>query len=166
MIELGTGILLLLCSLCAQVVLWRVSLPRRHTHALLVLFATLPLLMAGVAWAFGHPLATSPALAARIGLFYAAYALAYIVIYSAIENESPTLAIVALVAKAGPAGCADAELVERFGRGTAMAARFAVLERGGWVRTEGDRISLTAEGQSYARFFELAAQLFGIRLGG
>lgn len=161
-----SGVLLLACSFVAQLVVWRVRLPRRHTHALLALFAGVPLIVAGVAWAAGHAVASSAAEAARIVLFYCAYSLSYIVIYSAIENESPTLAIVSHVARAGPDGSSDAELETQFGRGTAMAARFAVLERGGWIRTEGDRIVLTTEGRTYARFFDGAARVFGLTLGG
>jgi hypothetical protein len=49
-------------------------------------------------------------------LFYVSFALAYIVLHSAIEVDSPTLAIVSYVAKAGANGCSEAALFARFGQ--------------------------------------------------
>jgi hypothetical protein len=163
---LAAGILLLAVSFLVQLVVWRVALPRRQTHALLVLFGSAPVLVVGIAWATGHAPGFSAAQAFRVVLFYVSYALAYMVIYSAIENESPTLAIISHVAKAGAEGCDDADLSDRFGRGAAMTGRFALMESSGWVRSDGDRVRLSGEGRKYARFFDAAARIFGITKGG
>jgi hypothetical protein len=166
MIVLLTSVLLLALSFLAQLVVWRVSLPRRRTSALLVLFTIVPLIAIFVAWSVGRLPALSPAEIARVALFYVAYTLAYIVLYSAIEYGSPTLEIVSRVAKAGAAGCDESELMTFFGGEAKLATRFSFMEDGGWVRDDGELVTLTPRGRFYARLFDRAGRIFGLPKGG
>ncbi len=166
MAALLTAFSFLVLSFLVQLVVWRVALPRRHTPALVLIFAITPVVATIAAWATGHALQFSAAEAVRLALFYISFALAYIGIYSAIEMESASLAIIVYVAGAGNAGCDDAELSARFGQGSTIAGRFAVIERGGWVRSEGDTITLSPEGRFWAIVFESASRLFGLSQGG
>ncbi len=166
MAELLTGVALLALSFLVQVMVWRIALPRRHTPALLVLFAVVPLIAISVAHLIGYPIHFSAAQALRIALFYVAYSLVYISIYSAIETESATLSIVTYVASAGSAGRDDAELYARFGRGSTIEGRFEQIERGGWIARDGDTITLTPQGHFWAVLFELASRIFALSQGG
>ncbi len=166
MTVLLTSVLLLTLSLLVQLVIWRVSLPRRRTTALLALFTVVPLIAVLVAWASGHVPVLSPAEIARVTLFYVAFALAYIVFYSAVEYGSPTLEIVSRVAKAGAAGCDESDLVAFFGRDKRLASRFGFIEAGGWVRKDGEIVTLTERGRFYATLFEGASRVFGLPKGG
>jgi hypothetical protein len=166
MTVLLTSTLLLTLSLLVQLVLWRVSLPRRRTSALLVLFTVVPLIALCTAWAAGRVPALSLTEVARLALFYVAFTLAYIVLYSAIEYGSPTLEIVSRVAKAGDAGCDESDLVAFFGGDKKLASRFAFMEEGGWVRAERDIVTLTAQGRFYAKLFDEAGRIFGLPMGG
>ncbi len=66
MAELLTGVALLALSFLVQVMVWRIALPRRHTPALLVLFAVVPLIAISVAHLIGYPIHFSAAQAQRI----------------------------------------------------------------------------------------------------
>lgn len=160
------GPALLACSFITQLVLWHVRVPRRQTPALLMVYAIVPLLVVAAVWATGHSLPFSAAETVRVGLFYVSFALAYIVLHSAIEVDSPTLAIVSYVAKAGANGCSEAALFARFGQGIELAGRLALMERGGWVRCTGDVIRLTQRGRSFAVLYERSSQVFGLTMGG
>jgi hypothetical protein len=166
MTVLLTSVLLLALAFLAQVVLWRVALPQRRTSALLVLFTIVPLIALALAWTAGRLPALSTAEIARVALFYVAFTLAYIVLYSAIEYGSPTLEIVARVAQAGDAGCDESELVGFFGGDKKLATRFGFMEEGGWVRNEGEIVTLTARGRFYAKLFDDAGRIFGLPKGG
>src|SRR5258705_13789818 len=91
---------------------WRVALPRRHSAALLALVAAVPLAAVAVtpllppAWAPG--VAEAPSILA----LYLGAAACYLIIYTAIEHESPTIVIVRALDRAGPQGCSAAELAQ------------------------------------------------------
>lgn len=157
---IGAGLLVL--AFIVQVALWRIALPERQTRALLVLFSVVPILVFGIASASGHPLVLSTAELARLGMMYVSCSLAYVVLYSAIEMQSPTLAIVLDIAARGSEGRTGADLLVRFGRDDPMAGRLAAMERSGWVCRNGDVLRLTAQGRGYARLFEHASTLVGV----
>jgi hypothetical protein len=89
-----TGIALLLISFCSQLLLWRLWIPARQIRAILVIFLLAPLLAVAGALIAGVPafLAafTAPEIT-RLVIFYVSCSLVYVVLYSAIEEKSPTL---------------------------------------------------------------------------
>ncbi len=156
----GAG--LFLTSFVLQAVLWRVRLPRRQTPALLVLFSVVPIVAMAVALPTGFAARFSPPEIVAIALFYLSFSLAYISLYSALEMQSPTLAIVSRVAGCGSAGCEEADLFARFGQGAELSERLDVMERGRWIQLDGDVITLTPQGAFFARLFASAARIFGL----
>ena len=166
MAVLLTAVALFVLTFLAQIALKHVWFPRRRTQGLLILYFIVPLFAIAAGGVIGHPLAFSAPDSVRIALFYASYSLAYIALYSAIEMESPTLAIVSNVAKAGPAGRTESELYDRFARDFAMSGRFALMETGGLVLVDGEVVRLTPQGRFYAELFERASRIFGLTKGG
>lgn len=166
MAALLTGIFLLALSFLVQLVVWRISLPQRHTPALLVIFAIVPLIAVAAVRLIGDPIHFSAAEGLRIVLFYASFALVYIGMYSAIETESASLAIVTYVAEAGTSGRDDAELHARFGSGSTIGERLEQIERSGWIQSVDDTITLTPQGHFWAALFDLAGRTFGLNKGG
>jgi hypothetical protein len=158
------GVGLLLLAFLAQVAIWRLSLPKSQTRALLVLFALIPPFVFGIAWATQHPIVLSAAELARVGVLYVSCALAYIVLYSAIEMQSPTLAIVSHLAAGGSAGSTDDDLFARFGRDDTLRSRILAIEQGGWVCRTGDVIMLTPSGRFYAGLFDRGSTIVGLGL--
>ena len=167
MTVLLAGIGLLFLPFCVQLALWRIFIPRRQIRALLVIFVLVPLIAVGVLQIVGMPdvLATlSAAEIIRLAIFYVSCALMYIVLYSAIEEQSPTLAIVSYVAKRPQ--CTDADLVDKFGKGHELSSRIELLARSEFVRQESGRYRLSPAGQRFAKLFDAANRLFGLESGG
>jgi hypothetical protein len=148
--------------------LWKVWMPRRQILGLLVLFLGLfpvALLAASASpdaldwpvgfWQWLH-----------VGLFYVAVALAYIVVYSILEQDSPSLTVVAFVAQAGPAGRTAEELHDLIGLDFIVGYRFESMLHGKLVEKVGERYVLTAKGRFWARAFRLYRRLFRLQLGG
>lgn len=107
---LVAGLLLFALALAAHLALWRLRQPRRHTRALLrIFFGTLAAgALAGPRLAGAAPL--TPAEALHLFVFFTALALSYIVIYSALQVDSPSLSIVLAIAGAGDRGLAREQL--------------------------------------------------------
>lgn len=166
MAALLTGVLLLTASFLAQLVIWRVALPSKHTPALLAIFTVVPALVATAALSAGYHIPFSGAELVRIGLFYVSFSLVYISCYSAIETESATLAIVVYVANTGACGCDDDELRARFGGGSTIEGRLEQIERSGWVLRSEDALTLTQQGRFWAKIFDLGGRVFGLTQGG
>jgi hypothetical protein len=167
MTVLLAGIGLLFLSFCAQLVLWRIFIPRRQIRTLLVIFFLVPLIVFGVVQHAGTPIelaALSAAEIARLAIFYVSCALTYIVLFSAIEAQSPTLAIVSYVAEKSQ--CTGADLVDRFGKGHELSHRIELLARSEFVKHEDDRYRLAPAGDRLAKLFDAANRLFGIESGG
>jgi hypothetical protein len=167
MTVLLAGIGLLFLSFCVQLALWRIFIPRRQIRALLVIFVLVPLIAVGVLQIVGMPdvLATlSAAEIVRLAIFYVSCALMYIVLYSAIEEQSPTLAIASYVAKRPQ--CTDTDLVDKFGKGHELSSRIELLARSEFVSQENGRYRLGPAGRRFAKLFDAASRLFGLESGG
>jgi hypothetical protein len=167
MTVLLAGIGLLFLSFCVQLALWRIFIPRRQIRALLVIFFLAPLVVFGIVQLTGTPIALavlSSAETTRLAIFYVSCALTYIVLFSAIEEQSPTLAIISYVAEKSQ--CTGADLVARFGKGHELSHRIDLLARSEFVRHEGDRYRLAPPVERLAKLFDAASRLFGIESGG
>jgi hypothetical protein len=161
----GAGLLFL--SFCAQLVLWRIFIPDRQIRALLVIFFLVPWVVIGVLQITGTPTVLAMLSAAegvRLAIFYVSCTLVYIVLYSAIEEQSPTLAIVSYVAKRPQ--CTDADLVDKFGKGHELSHRIELLARSEFVTQESGRYRLAPAGRRFAKLFDAANRLFSLESGG
>jgi hypothetical protein len=140
------AIVLLLGALFAvHLVWWCVALPRRQRAVLLVLFFGGGLVLAPlVAWLVGGlgfaPLSWVEWL--NVALAVVAFALAYVVTYSALEADSPTLSLVRHIAAAGQGGLAEVELGEFMASRPFVGARLTALVDEGMVYEKEDRILL------------------------
>lgn len=138
-------VLLLGALFAAHLVWWRVALPRRQRAVLLVLFLGGGIVLAPlVAWLVGSlgfaPLSWVEWL--NVGLAVVAFALAYVVTYSALEADSPTLSLVRHIAAAGRGGLAEVELGEFMASRPFVGARLTALVDEGMVYEKEDRILL------------------------
>lgn len=127
-----------LVGLVVHLILWRVRMPRHHTSALLVIFAVIFLLAIPVL--LGAVPAWPDRL--RIALLYLAASLCYVITYSAIEGDSPTLSLMRLLDHKGDAGLPVAEVDHFLARRPFVKARLSALILSGHVREEGGRYRL------------------------
>ena len=92
--------------------------------------------------------------------------LVYVVLYSAIESKSPSLAIVSHVASCGSAGCAEADFADRVTDDEGIGTRIAAMAAAQMIVVSDGQCALTPAGRRWARLFEFASTIFRLPLGG
>lgn len=160
-----TGLLLLLLAFFVHIVAWRVRLPRRSIRALLCIFSATPLVVVPIYFAIAPAFADASD-AVRILLFYVSCALVYVVLYSAIESKSPSLAIVSYVASRGSAGCAEADFADHVTDDEGISTRIAAMTAAQMIVVSNGQCTLTPAGRRWAKLFEFASTIFRLPLGG
>jgi len=141
---------------------WNWAPPRRHTPALLVLFlSVLAIGMAvGPRWSGGWGPQDGWEMA-YVLVLAGPLALAYVAFYSAIEEDSPSLALVAMTQRAGANGCQREDFSVIINDDLLSGSRLAALARDGYVQITGGRCQLTTKGRRLARALAVVARLFG-----
>jgi hypothetical protein len=155
-----------------HLVWWRVRLPRRHTRTLLILFLGIPtvfILLAPLV-----PPQTAQALHlpfgiaqyAQVMLFAVAMGLGYIISYSAVEADSPSLVIAGAIAGAGAEGLPEAALFEVASDDVLVKPRIADLLRDGHLRRAAGGYEITGKGRRFVSIFIVARRVLGAGKGG
>jgi len=157
-------------ALAVHWLVWRIAIPRRQTRALLatfaivliVLFVVLLLVPKSVpgwrptsAWEWLH-----------VGTFYVAVTLAYVVVYSALEERSPSMTLLSYVASAPETGRSRRELEAVLGSASPVEIRLDALVRDRMVDEQQGFCRLTDKGSRWAATFEGARRFLGFGKGG
>jgi hypothetical protein len=170
---LGWGLGLFAAAFLVQLAAWRVRVPVRQVKVLLVIFAGALVAAAaagGLAAAAASPwqrfFPRGGAQWLQLAIFHAAATLAYMITYSAVEVDSPSLHMVLAIRAGGAAGLPEAELLalRRDDRLVAPRVRDLVTDR--MAVLEGERYRLTPKGALLARTFALYRRVLGAGLGG
>jgi hypothetical protein len=162
------GLLCFAVAFAAHVLLWRLLRPARGVMPLLKLFAAgfaagaVALLAEGPR--FG--LALSPPEAFRAGLLYVSLALAYVILYSAIDEDSPSTTIVKYAALAGEAGCAEEDLAVLITDEVVAASRLDSVVGSGAVVRDGERYRLGPSGVFWNRLLGFFHRLYRLPRSG
>ena len=159
------GLALLMLAFALHVVIWRVHPPKRSIHALLGIFATTPLVAVPIFMAI-EPSVASLSDALRVLLFYVPSSLVYVCLYSAIEAQSPSLAIVSYVAGCGSAGRSEADIANHLIDDEGVNARIGSMKAARMIVVGDGRCALTPGGRRWAQLFEFAGNVFRLPLGG
>lgn len=165
------GCAAVLLGFAAHVLFWRLRVPRRQTRGLLLIFfGVLGLVLAGLAIARGTdgpvPLPRELPEFVQIALFGTACTLGYIITYSAVEADSPTLVMVNAIAAAGPGGLDEAAFFERVSDDVLIRPRVADLVRDQMLTFEGRRYTITPKGRRFVAVFIRFRGLLGAGKGG
>jgi hypothetical protein len=156
------------CAFLAHWLVWRLRVPRRPILALLLIFlGALPIGLA--ATDLGPPAWPRPEgfwQHLHIALFHVAMSLAYIVTYSALEESSPSLTLVAFVFAAGTRGRSREELYGLISDDAVVGSRFRALIRGGLIADEGGVYRLTPRGRRWAGLCRCIRLVLRLQKGG
>jgi hypothetical protein len=119
---LNTAILYFI-ALSLHLLIWRIRLPKRQLPSLLVLFGVVFLLWIATPFAWRLDLVGL----LHVALFYTSISLAYVITYSAIEGDSPTLSLIYFVSKAGEKGVPAADVDQFSAKRPFIKARLKAL---------------------------------------
>lgn len=159
---------LLATAFFMHLVWWRMSLPRRQTAMLLVVF--FGVLVAWLAASHFMPgrwcTAADRWQAIHVAVFHTACALAYVVAYSALEHRSPSMTLLVAVADAGPAGCAADDLRGLLLGANPVEVRLDAMVHEGMVTREGEGYRLAPKGRAWATVLSAWRRLLGMPRGG
>lgn len=151
--------------------LWRIHLPRRQTRAIVLLtLATDAASLLFLAWQQGTLAgaegAPPPLVYLHMALFMFALLCSYVITYSALEADSPTLVMVKMLYDARPEGLEKQRFLGMLNDDVLVLPRVRDLERDHMAKVVDGRYVLTQKGRLMARGFNLFARVLGIGLGG
>jgi hypothetical protein len=147
---------------------WRIRLPKRQLPALFkgfVLFFPLGLcaLKAGGLWPAA--LFTSPATAV-VGLLYFSLVITYVITYSALEGDSPTLSLMRWIAQ-HPEGVREQDLEDFIASRPFIQARLKALEADDLTEVRGGAVFIKGRPSLFFRIIVAWRALYGsIERGG
>lgn len=136
--------------LLAHVGLWRRAVPRRQSLALLGL--TMAALVAGLCGnaLFFEAKQFIGADFVLFAVFHVTFCLSYIIFYSAVADQSPSLAIASFLFSVRPLGATREEIIALFQDAAVLEPRIASMAREGYVDFDGEVVSLTPKGKRFA----------------
>lgn len=157
---------LLIFSLAVHLVIWRIALPKRHTVALVAIFAVSPVVgLVLQAWLWPGTSASGLWQWILLGLTYVPAALTYICLYSLIEFQSPTVMIVEHIRSAG-GSLPVASLRDRMVSDHPLQARLATLATSGILLRAGDEYAIAPRFGWFARVLVILAAVLAVTEGG
>jgi hypothetical protein len=156
MTTLLTTVYLLSITWVLHIALWRVRLPKNQTRALLVIFAV----VFGV-WLLMFAPSLRLISVLRVMTLSIPLFLCYVITYSAIEGDSPTLSLMKMLADEKQTGVPKDAVFRFFLSRPFIQSRLDTLVRSGLIKVDGKRLVI-AEKPSIAFKFVLGfRKLFG-----
>jgi hypothetical protein len=159
----------LICAFVVQVSIVRVLNPSNHAAVIVAVFGLFSIASVVLFAAFGHgsgDVAAHWAATARLALILASLSLAYIAVYSAIEDDSPSMAMVKMAWKSGAKGCGEPDFQLVMDDRLFLDRRLDAMERDGWIAKRGGAVTLTRLGTFWAKLFRRAQLLLRMDEGG
>ncbi len=167
------GLCLFFLSFVLQLIILKVHLPKRQTKALLLVFFST---MAGglICISFFSNYTETLGIFAldflyeyvHIALFFISLTLAYMITYSAIEADSPSLVMIRAVARAGAEGLDKREFEKTMNNELLIVPRVRDLVTDKMAYMEGDKYRLTLKGVLFASIFIVYRKLLNAQKGG
>ena len=167
------SLILFFTAFILQLIVWKIRIPKRQTKVLLVIFF-------GILFTGLLALKVSPYLIPGLGIYAPKYSLeylhisisfisltlAYMITYSAIEADSPSLVMIRAVAKAGSGGLDKKEFEKTMNDDLLVIPRVRDLLNDKMAYMEGDKYRLTPKGVMFARLFVFYRNLLNAPKGG
>jgi hypothetical protein len=98
----------------------------------------------------------------RLGLLEFSLLASYLGLFTAVEDDGPSMTIARIAAKAGTQGANRQDFLDVLHPEMLFAKRVEAMERDGWIRREAGYCRLTPLGMWWARFFCAGQRLFGL----
>jgi len=160
------GSILFVLALSIHVIVWKIRLPTHQKTIQLLLFATVLaasifvfIIGGGSINLLGVSAPHTVAECVQLFMFFCSLSLAYMVTYSAIEADSPSLIIVMAVASSGKDGLDKKIFEQRMNNEILLLPRVNDLISEKLAYIENDRYKLTSKGLMFARIFHIYRKL-------
>lgn len=155
----------------AQFAVWRIVRPAGHYIALSLLSLVVLLVAAASLWALGAGahVPVAPATLAEwvsFAMLYTAATLAYMVTYSAVQGDSPSMAILLRIDAAGPRGLSREEMIGILNDAVVVIPRLQDLVVGNLAVERAGRYVITSQGSLLARIYIGYRALLKMEKGG
>lgn len=163
------GLTTLVAAFVVQVIFVRWLRPQNHAAVIVAVFGTFSAvaLILFVSLASGDGSGASRWTdAARLALLLGSLSLAYIAVYSAIEDDSPSMAMVKMAWQAGECGCVEEDFRAVMDDRLFLDQRIEAMKRDGWIVQSADEIVLTPLGRLWGTIFRRAQLLLRMDEGG
>jgi len=154
------GSALFVLAFLIHLVLWKIRVPKRQTKAILQIFFVVLLIGIIVLWNIPNdPVLweiTPPASLLEyihISLFFISLTLAYMITYSAIEADSPSLVIMTTIANAEPKGLEKENFDKLMTDDKLVKPRIKDILLNKMAEMDGDKYVLTLKGTLFASIF-------------
>ncbi|MBU0548645.1 MAG: hypothetical protein KKH57_07850 [Candidatus Omnitrophica bacterium] len=166
------GILLFIIAILMHLVIWRLCLPKKQVHALLMIFSFAAVLglfavlkYPGIIKWNIYPIANIFEIF-QLLILYIMLCISYILSYPAIEADSPTLIIINAVFEAGAAGLEQAHLERIADNKLLILPRIRDMVFDRMVYIKDDRYKLLPKGLIMAKLFLFYRNLIKGEKGG
>lgn len=172
MLATSYGVLLFSIGFIIHLVLWRVRRPVNTTVTIVLVFVVtifmvwLALSIFSIFQGLIDFLPQESADKILSLLLALAIAVSYIMTYPALENDSPTLKLVYLIAQKGRTGATEEVLFKSFSNKNTVEPSITEMISEGLVRIEDESILLTERGHRLARVYRKWRIILGAEMGG
>ncbi len=165
------SIVLIFSAFVLQLVIWKIRLPGRQTKTMLsiffgVLITGCIVLSYSPVSIFGIRAPSGILEFLHVGLFFTSFTLAYMITYTAMEVDSPSLVMITSIAQAGPEGLTKEDFFNSLNDDILVKPRIRDMLRDEMARLEGGRYYLTPKGAVFARIFIFFRSLLKAQKGG
>lgn len=167
------GLAFFILSLILNLFIWRVHLPKRQTNALLKIFYgvfVLGIILFEASKAFNNTsyqyLPDGIPEYLHLFLLFTSLTLAYVITYSAVEVDSPSLVMVIAVNKAGRDGLSKTEFAKLLTNERLVIPRINDLVRDKLIFLGQDKYKLTLNGRLFISIFILYRKVMNAQKGG
>lgn len=155
-----------------QAVVWRLRRPGHYTGLTVLALLVLAASLGTCAWVQAS--AAGPSLVLPHGwveywsfvMLYLTLAVAYMITYSAVQADSPSMSILLMIREAEPHGLTQADLVRRLDDDALIVPRLQDLVIGKLAVRTGDRYVITDSGSRLARIYIGYRRLLKMEKGG
>ncbi len=169
------GFALVTLAFIIHIAWWKISLPRRQTKTLLIIFFSVLLIGIGflcppvreAVFPASLPLPVELYQILQVCILFTGFTLAYMITYSAIEADSPSLVMTTMIEESMPEGIKKEDFEKAMNNDLLITPRVNDLLLDLMAEERNGRYYLTRKGRNMARLFASFRSLFGIKhLGG
>ena len=158
-----SGSLLFAIALLLHLVVWRLRYPANPIKTLILLFGSVALF--GII-SLSFYVSYTAVQYAHIVLFFFSLFICYLITYSAIEADSPSLVIVLRVARSGKEGLPSENVEESLGNDLLIEPRLKDLVESGLVDLSGSKYKINGKGRLLLLPFVIYRNFLGLGKGG